>query len=145
MGGCSADPTYALPFLQGRHADRLFTVSYLPVNFLVLLAVIRHHTCLRPSVRIVGGFLGFTLAVSAVPLVSPACTAGFQRIRKLNPFLLVCLVVSVQRTHCVIFETPGLNKVSVGEKPIACWLAIIYKIYTIASAVREPRTHTGSI
>ena len=61
--------------LQGRHADRLFTVCYLPVNLAVLLLVVRHHTRVRPLLRIVGGFVGFTLAVSAVPLVSLGGTA----------------------------------------------------------------------
>ncbi|GAB4815688.1 hypothetical protein N2152v2_002734 [Parachlorella kessleri] len=56
----------------GRHADRLFTVCYLPVNLLVLLLVVRHHTRVRPLLRIVGGFVGFTLAVSAVPLLDLA-------------------------------------------------------------------------
>lgn len=70
--------TLSAPY-RGRHADRLFTICYLPINLLVLLAIVRHHSHVRPVLRIVGGFVGFTVAVSAVPLVrrAPRCPPFF--------------------------------------------------------------------
>ena len=58
-----------LPPLQGRHVDRLMTISYLPVNLVVIAAMVHFHLRVRPRLRILGGLLGFTLSISAVPLV----------------------------------------------------------------------------
>lgn len=55
--------------VQGKHTDRLLTVSYLPVNLVVIAAMVRWHARVRPRLRILGGLAGFTLAISAVPLV----------------------------------------------------------------------------
>ena len=53
-----------------QHVERLVTVVYLPVNLAVLLAMIRyHHHALATKLRIVGGFVIFTLAVSVMPWV----------------------------------------------------------------------------
>lgn len=57
------------PNSQGKHTDRLLTVSYLPVNLIVIAAMVRWHAHVRPRLRILGGLAGFTLAISAVPLV----------------------------------------------------------------------------
>ena len=59
--------------LQGKHTDRLATISYLPVNLVVIAAMVRCHAVVRPRLRIMSGLLGYTLAISAVPLVSPSC------------------------------------------------------------------------
>ena len=62
-----------LAVVKGRHADRLFTVCYLPVQLLILLIMIVYdlHLPLRP--RITLGFATFVLVMPAVvPLVSRA-------------------------------------------------------------------------
>lgn len=82
---CPMDqPPCALPLPQGKHTDRLLTVSYLPANLVVIAAMVHYHAHMRPRLRIMGGLLGFTLAVSAVPLVSrtaqyTACTSARTR------------------------------------------------------------------
>ena len=58
------------PPLQGQHTDRLLTICYLPVNLAVIAALVHWHDALRPRLRILGGLLGFTLAMSLIPLVS---------------------------------------------------------------------------
>lgn len=60
--------------MQGKHTDRLLTVSYLPINLVVIAAMVRWHASVRPRLRILGGLGGFTLAISAVPLVRPSRT-----------------------------------------------------------------------
>ena len=45
------------------------TISYLPVNLVVIAAMVHFHLRVRPRLRILGGLLGFTLSLSAVPLV----------------------------------------------------------------------------
>lgn len=59
------------------HVDRLVTVTYLPINFIVLAFLVRHHVHVRPKLRIIGGFVIFSVAVLAMPLV------GFRSIRSL--------------------------------------------------------------
>ena len=61
---------------QGKHTDRLLTISYLPVNLAVIATMVHMHSRVRPRLRIVGGLLGFTLAISAVPLVSSLASLG---------------------------------------------------------------------
>ena len=48
------------------------TISYLPVNLVVIAAMVHCHAAVRPRLRILGGLLGFTLSISAVPLVRAA-------------------------------------------------------------------------
>ena len=45
------------------------TISYLPVNLVVIAAMVHLHLRVRPRLRILCGLLGFTLSISAVPLV----------------------------------------------------------------------------
>lgn len=59
---------YALRY-PGYHVDRLLTVCYLPVNFLVLLAFIYAHDRVQQRLRIVAGFIVFTVAVSLTPVI----------------------------------------------------------------------------
>lgn len=54
-------------YLQGKHIDRLFTITYLPINLVMLAAMIRWHAAVRPRLRIVGGLSGFTLASKCCP------------------------------------------------------------------------------
>ncbi|KAL4428588.1 hypothetical protein ABPG77_008900 [Micractinium sp. CCAP 211/92] len=56
----------------GKHTDRLLTVAYLPVNLVVIAAMVHWHARLRPALRISAGLVGFTLAIAAVPLLDLA-------------------------------------------------------------------------
>jgi equilibrative nucleoside transporter 1/2/3 len=56
-------------FVQGYHVDRLLTICYLPVNFLVLLAFIYAHDRVQQKLRIVAGFVSFTVAVLLTPVM----------------------------------------------------------------------------
>lgn len=62
--------------MQGKHTDRLMTISYLPVNLVVIAALVRWHAHVHTRLRILSGLAGFTLAVSAVPLVRRFGAAG---------------------------------------------------------------------
>ena len=57
--------------MQGQHADRLFTVAYLPVQLMVLAAMIHYDTHLPTRPRIIAGFISFAGIMLFVPLVSP--------------------------------------------------------------------------
>ncbi|KAL4434383.1 hypothetical protein ABPG75_000824 [Micractinium tetrahymenae] len=56
----------------GKHTDRLLTVAYLPINLVVIAAMVHWHARMRPVLRIVTGLVGFTLAIAAVPLLDLA-------------------------------------------------------------------------
>ncbi|GLC33587.1 hypothetical protein PLESTM_000088800 [Pleodorina starrii] len=53
----------------GWHTDRLFTVSYLPTCLVFLAVAIRFPDLLSSAVRVRLGYLGFTAAMAAVPLL----------------------------------------------------------------------------
>lgn len=56
--------------MQGRHADRLITVCYLPTTLVMLLVMIHYNHRTNIALRISGGMAGFCLSMIAVPLVS---------------------------------------------------------------------------
>ena len=53
----------------GRHADRLMTVAYLPVQLVVLAVMIRYDVHLPTRPRIIAGFGVFAAIMLVVPLV----------------------------------------------------------------------------
>ena len=56
--------------MQGYHVDRLVTISYLPLNFLVLALFVSFHNARHANIRILSGFVIFSLAMILVPTVS---------------------------------------------------------------------------
>ena len=65
----SPAPPPGHPPTQGKHVDRLMTVCYLPANLLTLGVIIWARLLARPKLRVVGGMLGFALAMLLVALV----------------------------------------------------------------------------
>lgn len=56
-------------FMQGQHVDRLITVSYLPLNLIVLALFVSYHNAGHAGIRILGGFCAFALAMLLMPTV----------------------------------------------------------------------------
>lgn len=56
--------------LQGKHADRLFTICYLPTQLAVLALLMLGKDQSRMRLRIVAGLGGFCLIMFSIPLVS---------------------------------------------------------------------------
>jgi hypothetical protein len=50
--------------------DRLFTVCYLPSCLLLLGLTMRYSNIITTRIRILAGFIGFTVLLVLVPLVS---------------------------------------------------------------------------
>lgn len=55
--------------MQGKHPDRLFTIVYLPINFLTLLVVVIYPRVVPTGWRIVSGMVMFCISVAVVPMV----------------------------------------------------------------------------
>lgn len=96
----------------------LSAVGFYPVQVLTLL--VRWHSRLRPVVRVVGGFSGFTLAVAAVPLVRTA--PSYQ------PPLLACSARRHNRSlpglavGTTRMERPAKQSLHVAMRRSLCWL-----------------------
>jgi hypothetical protein len=66
---CTLPPHPPSSPIQGKHTDRLLTVCYLPVNLVVIAAMVHWNGRVRPRLRVIAGLLGFTFALLAVTLV----------------------------------------------------------------------------
>eukprot|EP01026_Neomeris_dumetosa_P036621 TRINITY_DN2958_c0_g1_i6.p1 TRINITY_DN2958_c0_g1~~TRINITY_DN2958_c0_g1_i6.p1 ORF type:complete len:429 (+),score=37.34 TRINITY_DN2958_c0_g1_i6:86-1372(+) len=52
-----------------KHADRTFTVVYMPINVLVLVLIIHFNALIKGRTRVIASFVGYTITMIVVPVL----------------------------------------------------------------------------